>query len=182
MMRDEQRRQVYAAEDLAGEGTALSEPRTVEFLTRSTEALCRGRWWRVDLGCGAVDIALNRSEQRSYFSPLTRVISLSPQACDLGTLTHELAHAAAFDTDGYEPLHGPHFRTLHVQVRRAMLGTRCAADLLAVYRQFGLATMNAQSVVPSGSVLPTELYLQERIAGRPPGHHTSRRPGPPIAL
>jgi len=82
----------------------------------------------------------------------------------------------------YNPYHGRRFRTLHVQVRAALLGEQCAADLLAVYRQFGLGTDRPDQAVPSAPVLPADFYLREQIVGRPSVGRPSEARGGPIAL
>lgn len=167
--RDNDRSQVYAAEDLSAELTILAEPRPIEELQQVALDLCASPWWGHNFDSVPVRVAQNRSDQQSYFTAATRTISLSPIAQDLNTLIHELAHAACFDLGEAGPIHGPRFRGVHVRVRAAVTGARSGADLHELYQQFGLGVDPGLDLVPIDQppILSTQLYESVRVVGRP---------------
>lgn len=146
MVRDVDRRQVYCAEDLSAESTILVLLRPLEELQSVADVVLQSVWWNVNsvVVLAAISVRINRSELRSCWQPGARRISLSPNGADLGTLCHELAHAAVTDFPAAggapQPDHGAHFRSLHVAVRQVVLGQQCGDDLAEVYDQFGLGS------------------------------------------
>lgn len=177
--RDQQRRQVYAAEDLASESTVLAENQPLEGLETLVAAAVASSWWVGAGGRRPVEVVVNRSRQRSYWDPVRRKLSLSPLAMNVATVTHELAHALVTDTGS--PgwcAHGAEFRGAHVLVRSLAFGDRCGTDLAEVYGQFGLAV--DQSPWPTGvtgPLLDARRYDATTIVGRPDG---SPRPNGPV--
>lgn len=191
-MRDSERTQVYAAEDLSAENTVLVALQPLAALQSVVVELLGSRWWR--RGCGAtpqaIDVAVNRSMQRSLWLPSRRRISLSPLSMDLNTLCHELAHAAAEDFGvpaEAAPVHGRNFREMHVGVRHGVMGRRCGDDLAEVYRQFGLGisvSNDRETAAWTDSVFAAEQYAADAILeiGRKPNFQPVTKTRGPIAL
>ncbi|MBT8241031.1 MAG: SprT-like domain-containing protein, partial [Acidimicrobiia bacterium] len=167
--RDSDRRQVYAAEELSAEQTVLVTAQSVDYLQDTADQLFGSSWWASNFCADPVAVIRNRSNQRSFYDPDRRLISLSPRSVDVGTLCHELAHTAAFDRGFDGAVHGPRFRTLHVVVRAAVLGSVCAHDLRIVYNQFGLSVPTYRDVpdAPADPILPRSLYERTVVVGRP---------------
>jgi hypothetical protein len=182
--RDRDRRQVYAAEELAAEQTILVAEQSVEYLQETADQLLGSSWWTSNFGADPVAVMLNRSNQRSFYDPDRRLVSLSPVSADLGTLCHELAHTAAFDHGSDGAVHGSRFRSLHVAVRAAVLGSPCAEDLRAVYGQFNLAVPTIRDLhhAPDDPILPGTLYERTVVVGRPSAGSSSASAHGPIAL
>lgn len=174
--RDNDRRQVYAAEDLSAELTILVERRSIPGLQSVADDLGASAWWRRNFNPAPVQVRSNRSQQRSYFDPVSRRICLSPVAQDLNTLLHEITHVACLDRSVVGPVHGPTFRGLHLQVRQAVTGRRSAIDLRQVYEQFGLAVdpLSGLEQPQQPSLLGDHLYEETRVVGRP-GVNGNRR-------
>lgn len=181
---DRERRQVYAADDLASEHTVLDEAQDRAWLAGVVAEVVGSSWWQTIGGGRTVALRQNRSRRRSYWDPSARLMSVSPEAMSLSTLVHELAHVVITDTGRPDWLHhGPQFRGAQVALRRLVLGEACAADLAEVYAQFGLAVDAAHWPKVSGSpVLDSDWYDGLRVQGRPglSGPKPGRRP--PIAL
>jgi hypothetical protein len=182
--RDTERRQVYCAEDLCAEGTVFARSRSIGYLQDVVDQLIASPWWIAHVGVEPVSVRVNRSDRRSLYSHDRRLISLSPRSLDLNTLCHELAHAAAFDSGVAGPAHGPRFRSLHVIIRRAILGPECADDLAQVYAQFGLSAPSLDDFPedPETSVLDSSVYNNVVVVGRPAGQREIQNRGAPIAL
>lgn len=182
--RDNERRQVYCAEDLCAEGTVFVQPRSIEYLQNLVDQLIASPWWTAHLRAEPVSVRENRSGRRSFYSHDRRLISLSPRSLDLNTLCHELAHVAAFDLGVLGPAHGPGFRSLHVLIRRVTLGAQCADDLAEVYAQFGLSVTSAPDLPenPDHSVLDRSMYNHVVVVGRPSDQREIPTYGAPVAL
>lgn len=173
--RDNERSQVYAAEDLSAELTVLVEPRSIRWLQDVVHGLTASAWWRDNFDSAPVQVLANRSQQRSYFDAGRRRISLSPAAQDLNTLLHEITHVACMDRSVAEPVHGPIFRGTHVHVRKRVTGRQSATDLREVYEQFGLSVdpISCLDHPCQPSLLGDHVYEETRIVGRP-GSHENR--------
>lgn len=182
--RDQQRRQVYAAEDLASESTVLAESQPLHGLATLVAAIVESSWWGRAGGPSPVEVAVNRSRQHSYWDPERRRLILSPLATNLATVTHELAHALVTDTGSTRwCAHGAEFRGAHVLVRRFVLGDRCGADLAEVYGQFGLTVDSTPwPAAADGPLLDARRYDAITVVGRPAGSRRATGPVGPAAI
>jgi hypothetical protein len=168
--RDNDRSQVYAAEDACLAGTAFAESPGPTVLSAALNDAFTSRWWRSAVGEPArITFADNLGS--GFYRHADRRIHLGRTARWL-VAAHELAHmAAAHDRvrPPGAPAHDDRFCGWEVVVFGALFGT-AASDLLAAgFRSFGITA----TMPPAAGVLDEPLwqrYVQrvERRGWRPP--------------
>jgi hypothetical protein len=133
-MADNQRAQVYAAENAAFDGTSIETIVDFAELTALAERVTDSGWWplgRLVVKQARSDASTSTTVWRPGQPPEVRITR--PQQTR-GTLVHELAHVLA----GRDAGHGPLYRSAHLSVAESALGAEPAMWLEQAYRDFGL--------------------------------------------
>jgi hypothetical protein len=133
---DAGREATYAAEDDAFGGTELDDEVGLGRLAAIAAGIAAGEWWR-SCGAPAVSVVAARTGARSSSARPAADgagVRIAAEQCNLGTLTHELAHALA----GVERGHDARFRAAHVDVVAMAVDAAHAAALRGSYRDHGV--------------------------------------------
>lgn len=154
-VRDGGRVDIYVAEDLAFEGTALDATPGEGALLAAVRAITGSGWWRRSVGPGGDDAGSGNGIRRvrvrpaadSHWQPATRTLALQPDAAWF-VVTHELAHAAVSLSGDIGPPHGPGWRGWNAALVEAAFGAPFAELLAESFARHVLSVRRPAGVVP----------------------------------